>query len=88
MTEKKSLPKEEISLKDNLKKLSDIAEWLESQEQSDEPDFEEGLQKVKEAADLIKKSRERLTKITNEFEEVRKELDEKDQEPEQEDLSF
>jgi len=88
MTAKNSSPKEEISLKDNLKKLSDIAEWLESQEQSDEPDFESGLQKVKEAADLIKKSRERLTTITNEFEEIKKRLDDREQEPEPKDLPF
>lgn len=69
---------EEIDLGKNLKKLAEISTWLESQEQSDEPDFEQGLVKVKEAAALIKASRERLTKIGNEFEEIKKEIEPED----------
>lgn len=64
----------QTNLGENLKKLAKIAEWLEAQEQSDEPDFDEGLTKVREAVGLIKQSRERLTEVENEFEEIRKEL--------------
>jgi hypothetical protein len=71
----KSTPKKENqNLGENLKKLAKIAEWLETQEQSDEPDFDQGLAKVREAVGLIKASRERLTEVENEFEEIRGKL--------------
>ena len=66
--------KEETSVKnlsDNLKRLSEITKWFDNQE---EVDIEEGLKKTKEAAELIKKSRERLKAIENEFEEIKKEV--------------
>ena len=59
-------------LTSDLKKLSAISEWFEEQE---EIDIEEGLKKVKEAATLIKASRERLKAVENEFEEIKKEID-------------
>jgi predicted nucleic acid-binding Zn-ribbon protein len=59
-------------LTSDLKKLSAISEWFEEQK---EIDVEEGLKKVKEAATLIKVSRERLKAVENEFEEVKKEID-------------
>ena len=62
------------NLGENLKKLSAIAEWLEAQERSDEPDFDAGLQKVREAAELIKVSRARLTEVENEFHEITKSM--------------
>jgi len=62
----------EQDLSRNLKKLSQIAEWFENQE---DVDIEEGLKKVKEASSLIKQSKERLKEIENEFEEVKKEID-------------
>jgi exonuclease VII small subunit len=65
----------EGNLSENLKKLSAIAEWLESQERSEEPDFDAGLQKVREAAELIKVSRARLTEVENEFREITKDMD-------------
>ena len=68
--------KEDIkNLNYNLKKLSQITEWFENQQ---EVDVEEGLQKVKEAALLIKASKERLKKIENEFEEIKKEVEGED----------
>ena len=70
----KTSKKEQINLGENLKKLGKIAEWLEAQEQSDEPDFDEGLAKVREAAEIIKASRERLTEVENEFEEIQKDI--------------
>ena len=60
-------------LNSNLKRLSEIAEWFDTR---DEIDVEEGLEKVKEAAKLIKLSKERLKEIENEFEEIRREIDE------------
>lgn len=59
------------NLKDNLKKLGQIVTWFESQE---ELDVEKGLEYVKEGADLIKSSRERLTEIENQFLEIKKEI--------------
>ena len=64
---------EKTNLGESLEKLEKIAEWFKSQE---EVDVEQGLEKVKEGARLIKVSKERLKKVENEFEEVKKELDE------------
>ena len=55
------------SLSSNLKRLSEITDWFENQE---EIDVEEGLEKVQEAAVLIKASKERLKAVENEFEEI------------------
>ena len=60
----------EENLGENLKRLAAIAEWLEAQERSEEPDFDAGLEKVREAAELIKVSRARLTEVENEFREI------------------
>lgn len=68
MTEEKPNIK---NLSNNLKRLFEITDWFEKQE---EVDIEEGLKKVKEAATLIKASKERLKTIENEFEEIKKEV--------------
>jgi len=60
------------NLKNNLKKLEEISVWFNDQK---EVDVEEGLNKVKEAVELIKASKERLKQIENEFEEIKKEID-------------
>jgi Asp-tRNA(Asn)/Glu-tRNA(Gln) amidotransferase C subunit len=60
-------------LKNSLNKLEEIINWFDNQE---EVDVEGGLEKVREGVTLIKSSRERLKKLSNEFEEVKKELDE------------
>jgi len=60
------------NLNDNLKRLSEITDWFDKQE---EIDVEAGLEKVKEAVQLIKISKERLKEIENEFEEIKKEID-------------
>ena len=62
----------EKSLSSNLKRLSEITDWFENQE---EIDVEEGLEKVKEAAALIKASKERLKAVENEFAEIKKEAE-------------
>jgi hypothetical protein len=66
------------NLGENLKKLAAIAEWLEGQERSEEPDFDKGLEKVREAALLIKASRVRLAAVENEFREITKEIETKE----------
>ena len=67
-----NMPKgEHINLTDTIKKLRTITGWFESQ---DEIDVEKGLEKVKEGAELIRASRERLKELENEFEEVKKKL--------------
>ena len=60
-------------LKNSLKRLEEIIEWFDKQE---EVDVETGLERVKEGVTLIKASRERLKTLENEFEEVKKELEE------------
>ena len=60
------------NLKDTMDKLEEIANWFEEQE---EVDVEKGLVKVKEGAQLIKLSKERLKDIENEFNEVKSQLD-------------
>ena len=62
---------EKNKLKDSLKRLETIIKWFDEQE---EIDVEAALELVKEGADLIKESRERLKKLENKFEEVKKGL--------------
>jgi len=64
-------------LNGNLKQLAEITAWFDGQK---EVDVEEGLKKVKEAAALIKASRERLKAVENEFEEIKKEISFEDEE--------
>lgn len=66
-----SKKKQDKSLNDNLEKLAEITAWFNSQK---EIDLEEGLNKVKEAAALIKESKEQLNAIENEFREIEKEF--------------
>ena len=61
--------KTETNLNESLKKLAQIVSWFES---ADELDVEKGLEYVKEGAELIKSSRERLSQIENEFKEIKK----------------
>jgi exodeoxyribonuclease VII small subunit len=63
----------EIDLTESLKKLEEIVGWFENQE---EVDVEKGLEKAKEGVKLIRSSKERLKKVENEFEEIKKELEE------------
>jgi exonuclease VII small subunit len=56
---------------ETLKKLEAIATWFEDQK---EADIEEGLNKVREGAELIKELKVRLKEAENEFNEIKKEL--------------
>ncbi len=62
---------DKLNLSESLKKLEEITEWFDSQ---DEVDVEKGLEKVKDGVKLIKSSRARLQEVENEFEDVKKEL--------------
>lgn len=72
------MPKEKSAenLNSSLKRLAQITEWFDSQE---EIDVEEGLKKVREAVALIKASKARLKSIENEFEEIKKGIDQEDE---------
>ncbi len=61
----------QVNLNETLKKLSQIVSWFENQS---DLDVEKGLEYVKEGASLIKSSRERLSEIENEFQEIKKEI--------------
>ena len=61
-----------FNLKDSLRKLKEIVDWFEEQE---EVDVETGLEKVKEGAILVKDCKTRLSQIENEFEKIRKEAE-------------
>jgi exonuclease VII small subunit len=63
------------SLNENLKQLAQISSWFDDQK---ELDIEEGLKKVREAADLIKTSRKQLDSLENEFREIEKEFSDQD----------
>lgn len=60
-----------INLTESLKKLNEIVSWFENQE---DIDVEVGLEKVREASELIKVSKGRLAEIENEFKEIEKEI--------------
>ncbi|MGM0482371.1 MAG: hypothetical protein ACQEP6_00700 [Patescibacteria group bacterium] len=59
-------------LNSNLSRLSEIAEWFESQK---EVDVEEGLKLVREASKIVKESKGRLKEIENEFEEIKTDIE-------------
>lgn len=61
------------SLQNNLYALAEIAEWFDFR---NEVDIEEGLIKVKQAAEIIKSIKKRLREINNEFEEIKREIEE------------
>ncbi|HBR79838.1 MAG TPA: exodeoxyribonuclease VII small subunit [Candidatus Moranbacteria bacterium] len=63
---------ENSNLSESLKKLEAISDWFDNQE---EVDVEKGLEKVKEGVELIKLSRARLKEVENEFNDVKKELE-------------
>jgi exonuclease VII small subunit len=64
---------EHLNLTKILKQLEEINTWFDQQE---ELDIEQGLQKVKEGMLLVKESRQRLKQIENEFEDIKKDLNE------------
>lgn len=65
-----------FNLKESIRKLNEIVDWFENQE---EVDVEVGLEKVKEGAKLVKDCKTRLTEVQNEFEKIRKEVKKNDE---------
>jgi hypothetical protein len=61
--------KENIS--QSLEKLEKIVRWFDDQEQVD---VQEGLEKVREGAVLVKELKLRLKSVENEFQELKKDL--------------
>jgi len=62
--------KENIS--QSLEKLEQIIQWFDGQEQVD---VQQGLDKVREGAVLVKELRGRLKEVENEFQELKKDLE-------------
>jgi len=56
---------------ESLKKLESIASWFEKES---DIDVEEGLSRVKEGAMIIKELKGKLAEVSNEFEEIKKDL--------------
>ena len=63
--------KQEINLTQSLTELNKIVSWFDEQENVD---VEQGLDKVRAAAKIIKESKTRLAQIENEFKEIEKEM--------------
>lgn len=55
------------NIETQLRELEEIAEWFEKEEDFD---LEEGLRKVKEGAELVKKLKTRIKEVENEFNEL------------------
>ena len=60
------------SIAQSLEKLEKINKWFDEQ---DQVDVQEGLDKVRQGAVLVKELRSELKSVENEFEELKKELD-------------
>ena len=67
------MSKSTTNITETMKKLRAITEWFESQ---GEVDVEKGIEKIKEGAELIKLSKDRLKELENEFEDIKKKLSE------------
>lgn len=63
--------KQETNLTESLTELNKIVSWFDDQENVD---VEQGLDKVRAAAKIIKESKTRLAQIENEFKEIEKEM--------------
>ena len=64
---------EKETIAQSLGKLEKIIEWFDEQS---EVQVEEGLKRVREGAVLIKNLRGRLKEVENEFQELKKDLEE------------
>jgi len=60
-----------IDLKKNLTDLADIVKWFEDKK---DVDLDASLEKVREAAKIIKESRTRIQDVENSFREIEKDL--------------
>ncbi len=64
--------KEKGKITEDLTKLKKIVEWFESRE---EVDVEEGLRRVKEGSEIVKRLRSRMKEVENEFETIKEDLE-------------
>jgi len=69
--------KEGKKVKESLDKLELIVEWFDKQE---DIDLEEGLEKVKQGAEIVKDLKSKLKGIENKFKEIKDDLDEEENE--------
>jgi len=69
------MTKEDKKVKESLSKLESIVEWFEKQE---DIDLEEGLEKVKQGAEIVKDLKSKLKGIENKFKEIKGDLDEEE----------
>jgi exonuclease VII small subunit len=65
-------PTDTNDFKHHLKEIAEILAWFEAQ---DELDVEQALEKVKQAAVLIKASKQRLGELENQFKEIKAETE-------------
>jgi exonuclease VII small subunit len=65
------MPTKGDTIREQLKELEDIAAWFEKESDFD---VEEGLKKVKEGAVLVKKLKDRIKEVENEFQELEADL--------------
>ena len=61
-----------VSIKESLEKLENITKWFEGGE---DLDVEEGLKKAKDGVVIIKELKKRLKDVENEFEEIKRDLE-------------
>ncbi|MFH1188428.1 MAG: exodeoxyribonuclease VII small subunit [bacterium] len=66
------MEEEKKSITESLSRLESMIAWFEVQK---EVDVEAGLEKVKEGAALIKELKQRLKRVENEFQEIKKEVE-------------
>ena len=71
------MTKEGKKVKESLDKLESIVEWFDKQE---DIDLEEGLEKVKQGAEIVKDLKSKLKGIENKFKEIKDDLDEEESE--------
>jgi exonuclease VII small subunit len=64
--------KSKETIAQSLEKLEKLVKWFDEQ---DQVDVQEGLDKVRQGAVLVKELRTKLKEVENEFEELKKELD-------------
>ena len=63
--------KESFNFKETFKELEDINQWF----QGEDIDLDQGLKKFKKGINLIKSAKKHLQKVENEFEEIKKDLE-------------
>jgi len=70
------MSKEGKKVKESLNKLESIVDWFDKQE---DIDLEEGLEKVKVGAEIIKDLKTKLKGLQNKFKEIKEDLGENEE---------